>query len=41
MRVKEVVTAEMETASSSITPTDAARRLRDLKIGAPPVWDDG
>jgi CBS domain-containing protein len=41
MLVKEIMTPKMETASSGLTLKEAARRMRDLKIGALPVWDDG
>lgn len=41
MLVKEIMTPRMETASPSLTLKEAARRMRDLKIGALPVWDDG
>jgi CBS domain-containing protein len=41
MLVKEIMTPKMETASSSLTLKEAARRMRDLKIGALPVWDNG
>ncbi len=41
MLVKEIMTPKMETASPSLTLKEAARKMRDLKIGALPIWEDG
>jgi CBS domain-containing protein len=41
MLVKEIMTPKMETVSPSLTLRDAARKMRDLNIGALPIWEDG
>lgn len=41
MLVKEIMTPKMETASPSATVKEAARKMRDLNIGALPVWENG
>lgn len=41
MLVNEIMTPKMETASPSTTIKEAARKMRDLNIGALPVWEDG
>jgi CBS domain-containing protein len=41
MLVKEIMTPKMETAGPNLTLQDAARKMRDLNIGALPISEDG
>lgn len=41
MRVRELMTPKMETASPSTTLQEAALKMRNLNIGALPVWENG
>ena len=41
MLVNEIMTPKMETASPSATIKEAACKMRDLNIGALPVWENG
>jgi CBS domain-containing protein len=41
MLVKEIMTPKMETVSPSLTLREAAHKMRDLNIGALPIWENG
>ncbi|MFP4163425.1 MAG: CBS domain-containing protein [Chitinispirillaceae bacterium] len=41
MKVKEVMTPSVQTLGSNYTLLDAARKMRDLNVGAIPINEDG
>ena len=41
MQVKEIMTRSVETIESDARLVEAARKMRSLKVGALPVWENG
>ena len=41
MKVKEIMTCNVETIESKATLVEGARKMRSLEVGALPVWQNG
>ncbi len=41
MNVKEIMTCNAETIDSQATLVEAAERMKQLEVGALPVWESG